>query len=59
MAYKLEVTDCTDCPLNQYMGGPEICFLTKKSTKTGDAWNSCPLKGNKTVEIRLSKKEEK
>ena len=55
--YKLTVTGCSDCPLNEYVGGPEQCAVTKLRTNgkgTMEAWASCPLKKNNVV-ISLEK----
>jgi len=55
MTKKLEVTGCHDCPLNEYLGGPYVCHLTKTFTGTGTAWAICPLKKG-SVEIKLVRK---
>ena len=55
--YKLIVTGCSDCPLNEYVGGPEQCAVTNLETNgkgTMEAWASCPLKKNNVI-ISLEK----
>jgi len=49
----IKVSSCSDCPLRKYVGGPDICSITRMDTMGGKAFKKCPLR-EVTVSVGLA-----